>query len=92
MREDGDAPGKRSVLAGLLPGVQGEVPSGREDHENMPAMREILFVLIDGKALATVLPGLLGESMIVAKLRYTVTSGRQEKDWSADHIMLRNAG
>ena len=46
MREDLHSSGKCPELAGLLPGVQGEVPAGGDHHKKVPKMREDLYLSV----------------------------------------------
>ena len=46
MREDLHSSGRRPILAGLLPGVQGEVPAGADHHKKVPKMREDLYLSV----------------------------------------------
>ena len=46
MRKDLHSSGKCPELAGLLPGVQGEVPAGADHHKKVPKMREDLYLSV----------------------------------------------
>ena len=52
--------GKRSALAQLLPGVPGQIPARGADHEEMPRMREALYLPVQPSALAELLPHSFG--------------------------------
>ena len=62
MREDLYTSGECSALAGLLPGVQGEIPAGRVPHQKVPEMREDLHIPVKRPSLAKILPGMPGEA------------------------------
>ena len=57
MREDLHSSGKCPELAGLLPGVQGEVPAGADHHKKVPKMREDLHIPVRRPAMAEILSG-----------------------------------
>ena len=61
MRENLHSSGKRPILAGLLPGVQGEVPAGGRPYQKVPEMREDFHFSVKHPALAEVLPGMPGK-------------------------------
>ena len=58
MREDIYTAGKCSALAGLLSGVQGEVPAGGYPYQKVPEMREDLYFPVKCRTLAEILPGM----------------------------------
>ena len=62
MREDLHSSGKCPALAGLLSGVQGEIPAGGEHHQKVPEMREDLHFPVKRPSLAKILPGMPGEA------------------------------
>ena len=68
MREDLHAPGRRPILAGLLPGVQGEVPAGGRPYPKVPEMREGFHFSVKRPALAEVLPGMSGKAYQAIRL------------------------
>ena len=57
LREVNYAPRERTILADLLPGVQGEVSACGNDHAKVPKMQEELYIRVVASALAEVLPG-----------------------------------
>ena len=65
MREDFHASGKCPALAGLLPGVQGEIPAGRVPHQKVSEMRKDLHLSIKRSELAKILPGMLGKRTVL---------------------------
>ena len=44
MRQDVHPPGGGAALAGLLPGMPGEVSAGGDDYANLPGMRAALHI------------------------------------------------
>ena len=62
MREDIYPPGGGSGLAGLLPGLPGEVSAGGNAHGNVPPLREGFHIRFIRKALAQILWGLSDEA------------------------------
>lgn len=58
LRENFYAAGKCPALAGLLPGVQGEIPAGRVPHQKVSEMRKDLHLPIKRPELAKILPGM----------------------------------
>ena len=55
VREDVHAPGGGAALAGLLPGMPGEVPAGGNHHEGVPPLRKALRIPVLRQALAEIL-------------------------------------
>ena len=56
MREDLHSSGKCPALAGLLSGVQGQVPAGGDHYQKVSEMREDLYFPVKRTALAKILP------------------------------------
>ena len=65
MREDIHASGTCPALAGLLPGVQGEIPAGRVPHQKVSEMRKDLHLPIKRPELAKILPGMSGKRTVL---------------------------
>ena len=61
MWEDVYASGIRPALAELLPGVQGKVQAGGDDHEDMQGVWASVYISVECQILAALLPGVPGE-------------------------------
>ena len=61
MRKDIHAALIRTALAELLPGVQGKVPTGGDDNEDMQRVWKKFYLSIFCPTLAALLPGVSGE-------------------------------
>ena len=66
LREDLHASGKCPTLAGLLPGVQGQVSAGADHYREVPEMREDLHIPFKRPPLAKILPRLQEEANLRA--------------------------
>ena len=58
MREDIHPSGRGPALAGLLPAMQGKVPAGGNDHEDLSPLWTALHIPLVRQAMAQILPNL----------------------------------
>jgi len=65
MRKDVYPSGECSELADILPGVQGEVSAGGDDHQSMPEMRQELYLSFRRTAMAEILSGVPDRALML---------------------------